>query len=112
MNKRLIISLTAAQDGRLDKVLAAAAQEAAAEGLSRARLQQLIKEGCVALGGQAVADPNRKTQAGESFEITLPAPVQAEPEAQEIALDILFEDKDLLVLNKPAGLVVHPAAGN
>lgn len=125
MKKRLTISLTAAEDGRLDKVLAAAfarleAEEAVAsvaQGLSRARLQQLIKEGHVAqdskTGARAVIqDPNHKAKEGESYEITLPPPTEAEPEAQDIPLKVLYEDADLLVLNKPAGLVVHPAAGN
>jgi 23S rRNA pseudouridine1911/1915/1917 synthase len=109
------ISLKIAEKGRLDKVLAlAAAQEdaAVAAGLSRARLQQLIREGCVRCAGVVRDDPNHKALAGEVYEIFLPSPLQAEPEAQEIPLTVLYEDDDLLVLDKPAGLVVHPAAGN
>lgn len=113
MNKKLSISLKASQDGRLDKILTLAAQESGAEGLSRARIQQLIKEGHLAdPAGSIVTDASLAIRADDCFELTLPPPVAAQPEAQDIALDILFEDKDLLVLDKPAGLVVHPAAGN
>lgn len=101
--------------GRLDKALAQALADdpaLAGQGLSRARIQQLIKDGCVQCQGQAVRDPNHPVQAGAVCVLTVPPPVPAEPEAQEIPLDIVFEDDDVLVLNKPPGLVVHPAAGH
>ncbi len=82
------------------------------ETLSRARIQQLIKQGMVTCGGKPVNDPNRKPKVGETYAITLPPPEPATPEPQKIKLDIVYEDKDLLVINKPAGMVVHPAAGN
>ncbi|HAX91608.1 MAG TPA: RNA pseudouridine synthase [Rhodospirillaceae bacterium] len=116
MSKNLVFSIELPEKGRLDKVLAvalAAHEVAAGFGLSRVRVQALIKEGCV-LGadGAAVLDPNHPAQAGELYEVTLPPPVAAEPLAETIPLDIVFEDDDMLVINKPAGLVVHPAAGN
>lgn len=108
----ITITLTAPQDGRLDKVLSLAALDAQAEGLSRARLQQLIKEGQVVCAGQPMTDASAKIKAGAVLSVTLPPPQRAEPQAQNIALDVVYEDNDLLVLNKPAGLVVHPAAGH
>lgn len=96
---------------RLDKALAAH-PEAAAAGLSRARLQALIGEGHVRVDGAVAADLRAKARAGMAVEIALPPAAPAEPVAQAMALSIVFEDADLLVLDKPAGLVVHPAAGH
>lgn len=93
-------------EGRLDAWLAANA-----EGLSRARIQALIKEGRVTCEGAAVK-ANAKPKPGQIIEISVPAPVSAIPEPEDIPLDILYEDGDCLVLNKPAGLVVHPAPGH
>ncbi len=92
---------------RLDRVLAARA-----EGLSRSRLQALIRDGAVAIGGRPVVDPGHKVKAGESIVVRLPAPVAAAPAGEDIPLAIAFEDDDLIVVDKPAGLVVHPAAGH
>jgi 23S rRNA pseudouridine1911/1915/1917 synthase len=64
------------------------------------------------LKGKAVADPNHKTKDGDLYELVLPPPVQAAPKAEKIPLEIVYEDAELLVLNKPAGVVVHPGAGN
>jgi 23S rRNA pseudouridine1911/1915/1917 synthase len=80
--------------------------------LSRSRVKSLITGGYAAAGGVAVTDPARAVQAGVEYALTPPATVAALPRAQKIALTILFEDADLLVLDKPAGLVVHPAPGN
>lgn len=79
---------------------------------SRARLQALIKQGAVKVNGKAITTPSTKLKGGEVFVLAVPEAIAAEPEAQEIPLDIVFEDKHVLVVNKPAGLVVHPAAGN
>lgn len=107
------ISLIITQQGRLDKTLALAAQAQVPQlGLSRARLQQLIKAGQVTCGGQVADDPKTKVVPEAVFDLIVPDPDPASPEPQEIPLSILFEDEDLIVLNKPAGLVVHPAAGN
>ncbi|MDD2459481.1 MAG: RluA family pseudouridine synthase [Kiritimatiellia bacterium] len=92
--------------GRLDAWLAAQAA-----GLSRARIQALIKEGRVTCAGGPVK-ANAPVKAGQAFAIDVPAPQPAVPQPQAIPLDILYEDRDLLVLNKPAGLVVHPAPGH
>lgn len=78
---------------------------------SRARWQQWIRAGCVAVDGAARA-PNLRLRGGESVRAELPPPQPAALEPEPIPLDILYEDEDVLVLNKPAGLVVHPAAGH
>ncbi len=92
--------------GRLDAWLAAQVAT-----LSRARIQALIKEGRVTCGGVAVK-ANAKPKAGQVLEIVIPAPISAVPEPEDIPLDIVYEDGDFLALNKPAGLVVHPAPGH
>ena len=80
--------------------------------LSRSRIQSLIRQGAVTLNGKPATEPKRKLSEGDLIAIDMPAPVPAEPEGEDIPLDILFEDDDLIVINKPAGLVVHPGAGN
>lgn len=80
--------------------------------LSRSRLKALIESGCVSCGGETIIEPASRVKPGAAYEILVPAPAPAEPAAQAIALDIRYEDDDLIVLNKPAGLVVHPAPGN
>ena len=79
--------------------------------LSRAQVQRLIEQGQVRVAG-ALAKPAHKLRAGERIEGRVPAPVPAELLAQEIPLAILYEDADLVVVDKPAGMVVHPAAGH
>ena len=91
---------------RLDKALAAAHPE-----LSRSRWQQLIKEGVVTVDGD-VARPSLRLEGGERVQATLPQVVDTELIAEEIPLDILFEDSAILAVNKPAGMVVHPAPGH
>lgn len=104
----ITVKVSDEQEGlRLDKVLAAGAG-----GLSRARLQALIAAGHVSAKGAAVTDSSRKARAGEIFDIAVPPPEDATPAAQDIPLDIAYEDSDLIVINKPPDLVVHPAAGN
>ena len=93
---------------RLDRALAAALPT-----LSRERLKVLISAGNVASdAGVAVRDPATKVPSGSLFDISVPAPRAAHNEAQDIPLAIAFEDEHLIVIDKPAGLVVHPAAGN
>jgi 23S rRNA pseudouridine1911/1915/1917 synthase len=92
---------------RLDRALAAAVPT-----LSRERLKALIRGGAVDAQGSAVRDPALKVKGGEAFRIAVPEPAPAHNEPQDIPLTILFEDEHLLVVDKPAGLVVHPAAGN
>ncbi|WP_420346962.1 RluA family pseudouridine synthase [Pelagibius sp.] len=92
---------------RLDRVLAEMLPQ-----LSRSRLKALIEAGHVRLGGAAVTAAATKVQAGQSFAIIVPETAETPLLAQSIPLDIVYEDAALIVLNKPAGLVVHPAAGN
>jgi 23S rRNA pseudouridine1911/1915/1917 synthase len=91
---------------RLDKALAGAS------GLSRERIKALIAEGRVWLDGKVVAQPSAKAAEGARFRIEVPAAAPAEAAAQDIPLVIVFEDEHLVVVDKPAGMVVHPAAGN
>jgi 23S rRNA pseudouridine1911/1915/1917 synthase len=96
-----------AQDGmRLDKALAELLPD-----LSRERLKALILEGRVASQGLS-PNPKTKVFTGQHFAVTLPPPAEAEAVAQDIPLVIVHEDAELIVIDKPAGLVVHPAAGN
>ena len=92
---------------RLDRALAAAVPT-----LSRERLKNLIRSGAVETSGTAVRDPASKVRGDESLRLVVPEPTPAHNEAQEIPLTIVFEDEHLLVVDKVAGLVVHPAAGN
>ena len=92
---------------RLDKALAALAPE-----FSRSRLQGLIQGGALTLNGLPCDDTSRKVNTGHVIELIVPPPEEAEPEAENIPLDIVYEDDDLLVINKAAGMVVHPGAGN
>ncbi|MBG6117240.1 MAG: RluA family pseudouridine synthase [Alphaproteobacteria bacterium] len=102
-------TIAQAQDGmRLDRALADLLPD-----LSRERLKALINDGHVRSTGQPIKiGTTIKVATGQSFAITLPAPVALETQAQDIPLNIVHEDADLIVVDKPAGLVVHPAAGN
>ncbi len=92
---------------RLDRLLADALPD-----ISRSRIKPLIKGGMVTLTGVTITDPSRRVQPGESYEIHVPEAEEGDPEGEDIPLDILYEDEHLIVVNKPAGMVVHPAAGN
>lgn len=91
---------------RLDKALADAS------GLSRERIKGLIGEGRVKVDGAVVRSASARTGEGTTFSIDVPPPQPLAAEAQDIPIDVVFEDDHLIVVNKPAGLVVHPAAGN
>src|SRR3984893_8140740 len=93
--------------GRLDRVLALHFPE-----LSRTRLKRLIQAGHVTRNEQALRDPSLRVKYDQKFVVILPQPEDAAPKAQPIALDIRFEDAHLIVIDKPAGMVVHPAPGN
>lgn len=102
------ITVAEAEAGeRLDRILAGRLAT-----LSRTRLKKLIETGQVSLEGATINDPSMRVKGGQRFVIDLPAPVDDRPEPQAMALDIVYEDEQLLVLDKPAGLVVHPAPGN
>jgi 23S rRNA pseudouridine1911/1915/1917 synthase len=92
---------------RLDRVLAARQPS-----LSRSRLKGLILAGSVSIGTTAIRDPAYHVGKGDTIIIDVPEAVAAEPEGEDIALDIVFEDADIIVIDKPKGLVVHPAAGH
>ena len=92
---------------RLDRVLAVRQPE-----LSRSRLKALILAGSVTAGGAAIRDPAYHVAAGDTITIDVPEAVAPEPAGEEIALDIVHEDDDIIVIDKPRGLVVHPAAGH
>jgi 23S rRNA pseudouridine1911/1915/1917 synthase len=92
---------------RLDRVLAARHPD-----LSRSRLKGLILAGSVSVGTQEIHDPAYHVVPGDTITIDLPEPVAPEPEGEDIALDIVYEDDDIILIDKPKGLVVHPAAGH
>src|SRR5437868_2760930 len=103
---------------RLDRVLAARLAEpaagalAASPGLSRSRLKALILAGRVAISGSTIRDPGHRVNVGDTITLAVPPPEPAEPGPEDIRLAVVYEDSELIVIDKPAGLVVHPAAGN
>ncbi|QDH34087.1 RluA family pseudouridine synthase [Porphyrobacter sp. YT40] len=101
-----VLAGTIQSPARLDKALAEAT------GLSRARIQNLIDEGRVDVAGKTAASASAKVVAGTPFRIILAAAMPAAAQAEEIALTIAYEDAHLIVVDKPAGMVVHPAVGN
>jgi len=104
----LRVEISAEQAGeRIDRALAAARPE-----LSRSRIKALIEQGHLRLAGATIEDPSLRVKPGQVFELTLPAASPAKPHGQSIALDVIYEDDDLIVIDKPAGMVVHPAPGN
>jgi 23S rRNA pseudouridine1911/1915/1917 synthase len=92
---------------RLDRVLALRIAE-----LSRSRLKALILAGQVSIRGASIRDPAYHVAAGDTITIDVPEAAAAEPTGEDIALDIVYEDDDIIVIDKPKGLVVHPAAGH
>ena len=92
---------------RLDRVLAARLPA-----LSRSRLKVLILDGQVAIDGRTIRDPATRVNSGDSIAVTLPPPEPTLPAGEDIPLNIVYEDDALIVIDKPPGLVVHPAAGH
>ncbi len=92
---------------RLDRLLAARLAS-----LSRTRLKRLVESGQVSLGETTITDPSMRVKPGQCFLVDVPAPSIDHPEPQAMELAIVFEDDEVIVLDKPAGLVVHPAPGN
>jgi len=100
--------VAAAEAGeRLDRVLARHVAE-----LSRSRLKALIEAGAVTLDGHAIRDPNHRVNSGAVIAVEVPPPEPAKPAAEAIPLRVIYEDDDIIVIDKPRNLVVHPAAGN
>ena len=105
-----LIKITVEDDmkgSRIDAALAGIVQN-----LSRSALQKLIEQGGVSVNGQICTEKKRKVEAGDIVEVLVPEPVELDVAAENIPLDIVYEDDDVLVVNKPRGMVVHPAAGN
>jgi 23S rRNA pseudouridine1911/1915/1917 synthase len=92
---------------RLDRWLANRIEE-----LSRVRIQSLIKEGLVTCGRETLGDAKRPVKPGETYDVAVPPPAPSDVEGEAIALAVVYEDADVIVIDKPAGLVVHPAAGH
>jgi 23S rRNA pseudouridine1911/1915/1917 synthase len=92
---------------RLDRVLARQVAE-----LSRSRLKALIEVGAVTLDGHTIRDPNHRVNSGAAIAVDVPPPEPAKPAAEAIPLAVIYEDDDIIVIDKPRNLVVHPAAGN
>jgi 23S rRNA pseudouridine1911/1915/1917 synthase len=106
----MTLSMSATPDmlgERLDRALARRFTD-----LSRARLQALIRAGAVSVGETNITDPAFRMRAGEIVTVVVPEATSCEPQGQAMPLDIVYEDEHLLVIDKPAGLVVHPAAGH
>lgn len=102
------VTIAAEEHGqRLDRVLAARLPS-----LSRSRVKTLILDGQVAAAGRTIRDPATHVNSGDSITVTLPPPEPARPAGESIPLNIVYEDDSLIVIDKPAGLVVHPAAGH
>ncbi len=106
----LILTIGPDAPNRLDKALVALVPEDVA--LSRTRLMRMIAEGAVTLNGTAVTDPKARVTEGQEFVVRLDPAVQIETLAEDIALSVIHEDGDLIVIDKPVGMVVHPAPGS
>jgi 23S rRNA pseudouridine1911/1915/1917 synthase len=102
-----IVAADADAGDRLDRVLASRIAD-----LSRSRVKSLILAGEVAIGGRTIRDPGHRVNAGDAITIAIPEPEPATPAGEAIPLDIVYEDDAIIVIDKPKGLVVHPAAGN
>jgi len=106
----LLVTIGDDAPARLDKALSVAVPEDAA--LSRSRLMRMIAEGAVSLDGQAVTDPKARVQTGQVYALRLDPVSEVEMRAEVIALAVVWEDGDMIVIDKPAGMVVHPAPGS
>jgi 23S rRNA pseudouridine1911/1915/1917 synthase len=105
---RRLIHIPGDQTGqRLDRVLAAHVAE-----LSRSRIKVLIEAGAVTVGGATIRDPSHRVKSGGAIALDIPPPHPAAPAAEAIPLNVVYEDADIIVIDKPRGLVVHPAAGH
>ncbi len=106
--RRHEVTVDAAEAGqRLDRLLAERLG-----GLSRSRLKSLIEAGMVSAGGATITEPSARVKPGQTFAIVIPETAPAKPEGQALALQIVYEDSDIIVIDKAAGMVVHPAPGN
>lgn len=92
---------------RIDKFLSDNMQ-----GVTRSRIKKLTEDGCVSVSGSAVTKVNYKLKPGDRVTVTVPMAAEIETKPENIPIDVVYEDDDMLVVNKPQGMVVHPAAGN
>lgn len=92
---------------RIDKFLAECFSD-----ISRSQIQRLLKEGNVSCDDDIVVDNSFKVREGDAYQLTVPEAAEAEPQPEDIPLDIVYEDEDVIVVNKPAGMTVHPAPGS
>ena len=116
---RTAVLVAAAEAGeRLDRVLArhfagqTAGQTAGTATLSRSRLKALIEQGAVALDGKTIRDPSQRVNSGAEIVVVVPPATPAKPAAEPIPLNVVYEDGDIVIIDKPKNLVVHPAAGH
>jgi len=105
--QKFSFTVTGEDKQRLDKFLVNSLPQ-----LSRARIQALIKEGFVQVNGQEIVKTGYQLESGERVDVRQPAPVETTLVSEEIPLDIIIENDDLILVNKPAGMVVHPSAGH
>ncbi len=110
MSRTVLVTIGANPPPRLDKALARDVPEEAH--LSRSRLARLLADGAIAQDGAVVVDPKRKASEGDVFVVTIEEAVETEAVAENIPLNVLYEDDHLIVVNKPVGMVVHPAPGS
>ena len=108
LDNRKVLKADESAEGRLDSWLTATLGGE----FSRNRIKALIEQGAVFVNDRAIDEPKRKVHPGDTIAIILPEPEDAVPQGEDIPIDVLYEDEDLIVLVKPAGLVVHPGAGN
>ena len=107
MTTRSIVAAADDAGVRLDRVLATHVAE-----LSRSRLKALIEAGAVAVGGRTIRDPSHRVNSGDAIVLDAPPPEPAKPAPEAIPLKVVYEDDDIIVIDKPANMVVHPAAGH
>jgi 23S rRNA pseudouridine1911/1915/1917 synthase len=105
--EKVVVIAASDAGARLDRVLAARIAD-----LSRSRLKALILAGEVAIGGRTIRDPGHHVNLGDAILVAVPPPEPAAPAPESIPLDVVFEDDEIIVIDKPKGLVVHPAAGH
>ena len=102
-----LLKVSEGEEGRLDKYLSDKLED-----MTRSYLKKLISDDKAVLVNGNPAKPNYKLKPGDIIELAVPEPIELEIKAENIPLDIVYEDNDMLVVNKPQGMVVHPAAGN
>lgn len=107
MNERKLKFTIQPPGGRLDQILSSSIND-----VSRTRLQKLIREGHVQVDGFVITKPAFQLEGNEIVEVNIPAPKSTKLKAEKIPLDVIFENQDILVINKPPGIVVHPSVGH